>query len=218
MNSPVILHIDMNSYFASVEQQANPYLRGRAVGVCAYLSENGCILASSKEAKQHGVQTGMRVRDARRLWPATVFLQNDPPKYRSTTEAIFHILAAYSDRIEPYSIDEAFLELTGYAHDLEEGSRIGRAINQRIKSEVGEWLRSSVGIAETRFFAKLASDTGAKDSVTVLSSSVVPQYLETLSLTDIWGIARATEQRLALIGITTPDGFRTADPARILSR
>jgi len=217
MNSPVILHIDMNSYFASVEQQANPFLRGRAVGVCAYLSENGCILASSMEAKTHGVKTGMRVREARHLWPETVFLQNDPPKYRSVTQAVFNILAQYSDRIEPYSIDEAFLELTGYAKNLEEGLRIGREINRRIKSEVGEWLRSSAGVAPTRFLAKLASDTGAKDSVTILPPTSVPQYLHALDLEDIWGIARATRVRLAKLGIQTPLQFRDAAPAPILS-
>lgn len=213
----VILHIDMNSYFASVEQQANPFLRGKAVSVCAYLSENGCILASSMEAKRHGVRTGIRVRDARQRWPATIFLQNDPPKYRSTTERIFNILAEYTDRIEPYSIDEAFLDLTGYARDLTEGEKIGNTINRRIKQEVGVWLRSSVGVAETRFFAKLAADTGPKDTVTTLPSASVPQYLGRLSLTDLWGIARATEHRLAALGITTPNEFRTADPAKILA-
>lgn len=213
----IILHIDMNSYFASVEQQANPFLRGRAVGVCAYLSDNGCILASSMEAKRHGVKTGMRVRDARCLWPQTIFLQNDPPKYRSTTERIFNILAEYTDKIEPYSIDEAFLDLTGYAKNLQEAECVGYALNQRIKREVGPWLRSSIGTAETRFFAKLAADTGPKDTVTTLPSASVPQYLERLSLTDIWGIARATEHKLAAIGITTPNGLRTADPSKILS-
>ena len=213
----VILHIDMNSYFASVEQQANPFLRGKAVGVCAYLSENGCILASSREAKQHGVRTGMRVRDAKRLWPSTIFLQNDPPKYRSTTERIFHILAEYTDRIEPYSIDEAFLDLTGYAKNLAGGEKVGIEINRRIKREVGVWLRASSGVAHTRFFAKLAADTGPKDSVTVLPASEVPRYLETLDLIDIWGIARATKEKLIALGMTTPNEFRTAHPARILS-
>lgn len=213
----IILHIDMNSYFASVEQQANPFLRGKAVGVCAYLSEHGCIIASSGEAKQHGVKTGMRMRDAKYIWPYTIFIQNDPPKYRATTDAIFHILAEYTDTIEPYSIDEAFLDLTGYAKDLHEGALMGKEMNQRIKREVGTWLRSSVGIAPTRFFAKLASDTGPKDAVTILPTSEVPRYLDTLGLTDIWGIARATKERLQYLGLVTPNEFRTADPARILS-
>jgi nucleotidyltransferase/DNA polymerase involved in DNA repair len=109
-----ILHIDMNSYFASVEQQANPFLRGKAVGVCAYLSPNGCIIASSAEAKAKGIKTGCTVSEAKRLDSQVVLIENEPAKYRSTTEKIFGILGDYTDTLEPYSIDEAFLDLTGW--------------------------------------------------------------------------------------------------------
>ena len=116
--SKVILHIDMNSYFASVEQQANPLLRGKPVGVCAYLPKspngNGCIIASSIEAKKVGVKTGMRISDAKKIYPGIILVQNEPAKYRDTTEIIFSILGQYTDRVEPYSIDEAFLDLTGW--------------------------------------------------------------------------------------------------------
>ena len=112
----IILHIDMNSYFASVEQQANPFLRGRSVGVCSYLSERGCIIASSVEAKAKGIKTGCRVFEARQLDPEVILLENEPAKYRSTTEKIFKTLRSYTDKVEPYSIDEAFMDLTGYAN------------------------------------------------------------------------------------------------------
>src|SRR5512141_37670 len=98
----IILHLDMNSYFASVEQQANPFLRGRSIGVCAYLGPNGCIIASSIEAKARGIKTGCRVRDALRLDPKVVLVENEPAKYRSTTEKIFAILKSYSEKFEPY--------------------------------------------------------------------------------------------------------------------
>lgn len=110
----IILHIDMNSYFASVEQQANPFFRGKPVGVCAYLSPNGCIIASSIEAKKLGIKTGMRVRDAQAIYPKIILVENEPAKYRSVTEKIFSILSQYTDSMEPYSIDEAFLDLTGW--------------------------------------------------------------------------------------------------------
>ena len=110
----IILHIDMNSYFASVEQQANPFLRGRSVGVCAYLSDNGVIIASSIEAKAKGIKTGTKVREAKVLDPSIVLLENEPAKYRSATEKIFRILSDYTDTVEPYSIDEAFLDMTGW--------------------------------------------------------------------------------------------------------
>src|SRR3989344_7789183 len=108
----IILHIDMNSYFASVEQQANPFFRGKPLAVCAYLSPKGCILASSMEAKKLGIKTGMRVYDAQKIYPNLIVLENEPAKYRSVTEKIFRILSEYTDRMEPYSIDEAFLDLT----------------------------------------------------------------------------------------------------------
>ena len=107
----IIIHIDMNSYFASVEQQANPFLRGSSVGVCAYDSPGGVIIASSKEAKAKGIKTGCKVRDAKLIDPDVMILENEPAKYRSTTEKIFSIFKSYTDRIEPYSIDEAFMDM-----------------------------------------------------------------------------------------------------------
>ena len=91
----------MNSYFASVEQQANPFLRGKAVGVCAYLSPGGCVIASSREAKSKGIKTGCTAAEALKLDPAVVLVENEPAKYRSTTEKIFKILGQYTDRLEP---------------------------------------------------------------------------------------------------------------------
>jgi DNA polymerase-4 len=155
----------MNSYFASCEQQANPFLRGKPVGVCSYLSKNGCIIASSMEAKKFGVKTGCRVLDAKILCPEIVLLENEPAKYRSITEKIFPILSEYTDTLEPYSIDEAFLDLTGWVADLAEAKKKGEEIQRRIKKEVGEWLKSSVGISHTRWLAKFASDIADKDSV-----------------------------------------------------
>jgi len=99
MNKKIIFHIDMNSYFASVEQQANPFLRGRAVGVCSYLSRGGCIIASSVEAKQRGIKTGCRVSRAKELDPKVILVENEPAKYRSTTEKIFSILRDYSSTV-----------------------------------------------------------------------------------------------------------------------
>ncbi|MEK7518336.1 MAG: DNA polymerase IV, partial [Patescibacteria group bacterium] len=98
MHSPrVILHLDMNSYFASVEQQANPFLRGKPVAVLATMTSQGCALASSKEAKAFGVKTGVRAEEARQRCPGITFVEVDPPKYRSTTKRIFSILTQYSE-------------------------------------------------------------------------------------------------------------------------
>jgi DNA polymerase-4 len=164
----VILHIDMNSYFASVEQQANPFLRGRAIGVVATMSPNGCIIASSVEAKAKGIKTGFRVREARDIDPNIILIPNDAAKYRTVTGGILRILRSYTEDIELYSIDEAFLNLTGFVSSLEEAISIGERIRQRITAEVGEWLKCSIGIAPTRWLAKFGSDIAPKGKTLLL--------------------------------------------------
>jgi len=190
----------MNSYFASVEQQANPFLRGRAVGVCAYLSDNGTIIASSMEAKVKGIKTGCKVREAKLLDPGVVLVENEPAKYRSTTEKIFNILKEYTDTVEPYSIDEAFLDLTGWVKTLEEARVLAEKIQERIRSEVGEWMYSSVGISTTKFLAKFAGDIAPKKGVLVINNNL-DEILRDRPLTDAWGINRKTEEKLCSLGI-----------------
>ncbi|MCD4761952.1 DNA polymerase IV [bacterium] len=198
----IILHIDMNSYFASVEQQANPFLRGRSVGVCAYLSPNGVIIASSMEAKAKGIKTGCKVREAKQLDPDIVLLENEPAKYRSTTEKIFKILKEYSDTIEPYSIDEAFVDLSGWSNNFSEAEQTVREIQSRIKDEVGEWLNSSAGISWTKFLAKFASDIAPKKSLLLIENRLkLVDLLRERALTDAWGINTRTERRLRMLGI-----------------
>lgn len=196
------MHLDMNSYFASVEQQANPFLRGRAVGVCSYLSPGGCIIASSMEAKAKGIKTGCRVNEAKALDPNVVLVENEPAKYRSTTEKIFSILGSYSGTIEPYSIDEAFIDLTGWVKNFDKAVCLAREIQFRIKGEVGDWLNCSVGISWTKFLAKFAGDIAPKKSVLVIENkNKLSELLRGRSLCDAWGINIRTEARLNLLGI-----------------
>lgn len=194
----------MNSYFASVEQQANPLLRGKPVGVCAYLSPNGCIIASSKEAKKLDIKTGCLVKEAKRLCPQVVLIENEPAKYRSTTEKIFNIISNYTDRIEPYSIDEAFLDLTGYIKNWSQGEKIIEEIKQRIKKEVGEWLTASCGLSWTRFLAKFASDICPKNSHLIIDSLPrMEEVFRSVKITEAWGIKEPTERHLNRLGIFT---------------
>ena len=202
MKNKIILHIDMNSYFASVEQQANPFLRGKSVGVCAYLSPNGCIIASSMEAKEKGIKTGTKVRETKEIDPDIVLVENEPAKYRSTTEAIFKIFSEYTDTVEPYSIDEAFLNLSGWTESLEAAKRLGREIQHRIKDEVGERLNCSVGISWTKWLAKFASDIAPKKSVlTIDNREKLNETLAGRPLIDAWGINTRMEKRLNMLGI-----------------
>ncbi|XOU94936.1 MAG: DNA polymerase Y family protein [Candidatus Kerfeldbacteria bacterium] len=201
----IILHFDMNSYFASVEQQANPWLRGKPVGVVATMTPNGCIIASSIEAKKVGIKTGCRVIDAKKLYPKVNLVEVDPPKYRSTTKKIFSICSDYTEDIEEYSIDEAFLDLTGTVETFEQAKKIGKKIQQRIKDEVGIWLKCSIGIAETRWLAKFAGDTAPKGGIVILNKNNLYSYLKGMDLQEAWGIATATAVRLNLLGIYTLD-------------
>ncbi len=206
----------MNSYFASVEQQANPLLRGRGVGVCAYLGDNGVIIASSIEAKAKGIKTGTKVREAKFLDPDIVLLENEPAKYRSTTEKIFNILQEYSDKIEPYSIDEAFVDLTGWVKDFDEALMKSKEIQSRIKNEIGEWLGSSVGISWTKFLSKFAGDIAPKKSVLVIENEKrLIEILKNRSLQDAWGINIRMETRLKAIGINNLLELKNYDKFRI---
>ncbi len=198
----------MNSYFASVEQQANPFLRGRPVGVVATMTPNGCVIASSIEAKAKGIKTGVRVKEARAIDPNVILIPNDAAKYRTCTAGIMKILTSYTEDIEFYSIDEAFLNLTGFVRTLDEAAAIGQAIRRRIQAEVGEWLRCSMGVAPTRWLAKFAGDTAPKGTTLVLHLGNLTAHLDPRPLTDAWGIAHRLERRLNALNISTLGDLR----------
>ncbi|MBD3251118.1 hypothetical protein GF380_01450 [Candidatus Uhrbacteria bacterium] len=212
----LVAHLDMNSYFASVEQQANPLLRGRPLGVCAYLHPGGCVIAASIEAKERGMKVGMRMEDAKRLVPDAVFVQNEPAKYRSTTSRIFSILHEVSDRVEHYSIDEAFLDLKGWYRDPAEAAWALTRVRQRIYSEVGEWLRCSIGIAPTRFLAKLGSDIQKPSGLTVITAENIDRVLADLDLEDICGIGRRMRRRIEALGYHTPLELKYASVSNLM--
>lgn len=195
------MHIDMNSYFASVEQQANPHFRGKPLGVCAYLSKNGCIIAASKEAKALGVGTGAIVHEARKLIPCIKLVECDPIKYRYVTQGIFSIFRNYTPIIEPYSIDEAFLNLTGHTKNFKSAEIVAKEIKQRIKREIGGWLTCSIGISFTRFLAKVASELKKPDGLTLVRPRDIPKIYECLGLTDVWGINKRMAVRFNRLGI-----------------
>ncbi len=199
----LIAHVDMNSYFASVEQQANATLRGKPLGVCAYLHPYGCVIAASVEAKKLGMKVGMSMAEAKEKIPNAVFVENDPPKYRAVTSRIFSILHELTDRMEHYSIDEAFLDLTGWYRDAAEASFALSIVKRRITEEVGDWLRCSVGIAPTRFLAKTASDLKKPDGLTIITHENIDDVLSRLDLEDVCGIGPRMRRRLERLGYKT---------------
>lgn len=193
----------MNSYFASVEQQANPHLRGKPVGVCEHLG--GIIIAPSVEAKRLGIKLGTTVWDAKKIYPKIVLLPVDPDKYRHVTAAFLRILSDYTDNVEKSSIDEAFADLTGIARDYDDALLLGLEIKQRLRKEIGEWVSCSVGIGPNKLVSKIAADLGEGDinRIFVVRPDEISSLYNRLKLTDIPGIANRTEKALNKLGIFT---------------
>ena len=209
---PTILFIDMNSFFASCEQQDNYWLRGRPVGVCVYTGRHGCIIAPSIEAKLRGVKTGMRLDEAMILCPDLVPLETHPARYREYHVRIIDVLRTFSDDVVPKSIDEAVVDLTNYQLVYKDMQQTALAIKQAIRQKVGDWLRCSIGMAPNVFLAKLASDVQKPDGLTVITPDTIDDVLRTLVLTDLPGIGHRMAARLQAGGVHTPLELRYASP------
>ncbi len=203
MGHKIILHIDMNSYFASCEQQANPFLRGKPIGVCEHLG--GIIIAPSIEAKRLGIKTGTPVWDAKKICPKITLLYTDPDKYRDTTRKFLEIFYEYTEAVEKYSIDEAFLDITADVRACTDpwagAEGIAREIKKKISRRAGEWIRCSVGIGESKLVAKIASDLQKPDGLVLVRPEEKSRLYDILKLTDIPGISHRTQEALNALGI-----------------
>lgn len=200
------MHIDLNSCFAAIEQQANPLLRGKPVAIAAYTTPNGCILASSIEAKRYGIKTGMRVKDGKILYPNLIVLPPDPWKYRNIHLKLRKLLSGYTDDLNPKSIDEFVLDLKVVAQSKTMRS-MANEIKVRIKKEIGEWLTVSVGIAPNRFLAKLASSLHKPDGLDEINKDNFLKIYSKLKLTDLPYIKLRNAIRLGSVGIQTVCDF-----------
>ncbi|HEY8109011.1 MAG TPA: DNA polymerase IV [Patescibacteria group bacterium] len=197
-----VLHLDMDSFFATVEQQAKPSLRGRAVGIAPVDSPGGTIVAASVEAKRYGVRTGTKVADARHRIPDITILPPTPEKYRVVHRRFRKIMSGYRGELKPRSVDEIALWLE--PAESERAAGIAAEIKRRIRDEVGEWLGSSVGIGPNWLLAKTASDFRKPDGLFEIHRGNVRQVLSELDLTDLCGIAGRMAARMQLVGIAGP--------------
>ena len=212
---PTVLFIDMNSFFASCEQQDNVSLRGRPVAVCVYTGQQGCVIAPSIEAKQQGVKTGMRLDEATRLCPGLIPVETHPSRYRDYHIKIINVLKRFADEVLPKSIDEAIVDLTRYQLAYPSMTEVANRIKQAIHADVGDYLRCSIGIAPNAFLAKLASNLQKPDGLVVISPANIDGILAGLTLTDLPGIATRMAARLQAGGINTPLELRNASPDRL---
>lgn len=200
---PTMLHIDLNSCFATIEQQAKPFLRGKVIGVAPFPGRGGCVIAPSIEAKRLGIKTGMRVWECLNIYPKMVILPPDPAKYRFVHVQIRRLLTEYSPAVFPKSIDEFVVDFAG-TPALKRGMvTIGQEIKDRIRAEIGDQLTTSVGIATNRTLAKLAASLHKPDGLDVIDQHNYREVYAAAKLDDLPGIAEGFSRRLATVGVYT---------------
>lgn len=209
-NPSYCLHMDLNSCFASIEQQANPFLRGRPVVVVSYPTRGGCILASSIEAKKLGIKTGMRVLEGQNICSGLTVLKPDPWKYRNVHLKLRKLITEYTNDFSPKSIDEFVLNLGGYPACKTVSLRVvAQELKNRIKKEIGDWLTVSVGIAPNRYLAKVAAGLHKPDGLDEINKDNFLNVYSKLKLTDLTGIKTGNAVRLNSMGIySVPDFYR----------
>ncbi|MEP7204902.1 MAG: hypothetical protein ABI716_01775 [Candidatus Saccharibacteria bacterium] len=216
----MIMHIDLNSAFATTEQQAHPTLRGKPMGVTNRLSKECVVIAASYEAKALGIKVGTRRSDALALCPDFVFLESDPPKYHQVYEKLIAIMKDYSPKIKMKSIDEGVIDFHGLEPVLKGRSLedIGYEIKQRVKDDIGDWMRINIGIGTNHFLAKQAAGWHKPDGLDRIDCTNLTAYYQRMKLTDLTGIAERNEARLNSYGIMTPLDFLEADEYMLQKR
>lgn len=197
-----ILHIDFDSFFASVEQQYNPQFRNKPLGVTATNGRN-CIIASSREAKSLGIKTGTRVHEAKILCPALILTPADFTKYWEISKKFINICKDYSPTVEVFSIDELFMDVTYSMHLFGGVENMISLIKNRIQKEAGEYITVSVGISHNKLLAKLASGLKKPNGMVEIRAHQLEQIYTIAKLSDICGIGYKIEARLNAMGIYT---------------
>ncbi|NVN90547.1 MAG: DNA polymerase IV, partial [Desulfuromonadales bacterium] len=212
MNGRVIMHIDQNAFFASVEQQANPELRGKPIAVVGGHGRT-VITTSSYEARARGVKTGMAVWEAKRACPELLIVVGDNRKYQHTSSKIVEIFRDYTPEVEVFSIDEAWLDVTSSLSLFESPERIAHLIKARIRHAFG--ITCSIGIAPNKLLAKLASDMQKPDGLVVIKAEGVARVLERMPIKELCGIGKKMQRHLNMMSIYTCGELGRCDEARL---
>ena len=211
-----IAHVDMDAFYASVEQRDQPELRGLPVIVGADPRGRGVVSACSYEARVFGVHSAMPISRAYRLCPHGVYLPVDMDKYARVSSEIMAILADFSPLVEPVSVDEAFIDLTGTSTLWGPPPDAVRAIKARIKRETG--LTASAGLAANKFIAKVASELEKPDGMVVVPPGREPDFLAPLPIERLWGVGKATAKELQALGIATIGQLQRVTPRALAAR
>jgi DNA polymerase-4 len=196
-----IIHADLDAFYASVEVLDDPTLRGKPVIVGGRPGDRGVVMAASYEARAFGVQSAMPLRTAGRRCPQGVFLPGRPHRYRELSTRVMRVFADYTPLVEPISLDEAFLDVSGSALAFGDGEDIARRIKDRVLAEIG--LVVSVGVATNKLCAKVASDLRKPDALVIVAPGEEAAFLAPLPIRRLWGIGPQAQTALAEYGVTT---------------
>ena len=197
--SRTIIHIDMDAFYAAIEQREHPELRGRAVIVGGSPDRRGVVASCSYEARQFGIHSAMPSRSAFRLCPQAVFLPTRFEVYRTDSAHIMQIFHTFTDLVEPLSLDEAYLDVTQRVHTWEEAALLALAIKQQIRERTQ--LTGSAGVSFNKFLAKLASDAHKPDGLTVITPEEASVFLDELPIDRFFGVGKVTAAKLRELGI-----------------
>lgn len=200
MDARCILHVDLDAFFASVEQRDDPSLRGKPV-VVGGSRERGVVAAASYEARSFGVHSAMPMAEALRRCPEAVVVEHHMDRYLEASRSFFTILEDFTPLVEGLSVDEAFLDITGVRRLLGSPEKIAMDIRARVTREID--LVASVGVAPTKFAAKIASDIDKPDGLRIVEAQDLLDFLRPLPVSRLWGVGKVTQEKLALLGLRT---------------
>lgn len=196
-----ILHVDMDAFFASVEQRDKPELRGKPIVVGGTPGGRGVVAAASYEARKFGIHSAMPASRALRLCPDLIFVRPDFGRYKAASEQIFEIFHSWTPHVEGLSLDEAFLDVTENLRGVPTGTEVARQLRAEIFETTG--LTASAGVAPVKFVAKIASDYRKPDGLTVVRPDQVLDFIHPLPVEKLWGVGPATAKRLHAVGLRT---------------
>lgn len=198
------IYVDMNSFFASCEQQEHEELRGKPIGVITHPSHYACVIAPSVEAKRYGIKTGMRLPDCKILCPQLIPVVARPFIYRQYHLKIMNVLLSYCKETTAKSIDEAVMDMSSYKYIYPDLTALAKTIKQDLAKTCGAFVKCSIGIAANTFLAKLGTELQKPNGLIEITPHNIDDYLAQMKLTDLPGIAKANERRLLKIGICNP--------------
>ena len=208
-----IIHIDMDAFYASVEQRDNPSLRGKPIAV-GHAEERGVVAAASYEARRYGVRSAMSSAKAKRLCPSLIFVRGRMEVYKEVSRQIHEIFHEYTDIIEPISLDEAFLDVTENKPGIELAVDIAKEIKQKIRERLH--LVASAGVSYNKFLAKIASDYRKPDGLCTIHPAQALDFIAGLPIESFWGVGPVTAKRMHALGIHNGLQLRACSPDRLL--